>query len=264
MKHWPWIILLLLAPAGPAWSARIAVVMDDMGNQWTLGKRIVNLPGPVAIAILPGTPFARRLGRLAHARGKEILAHLPMQSADDQPLGPYALRLEMTEAAFESQLHSALATIPFVSGVNNHMGSLLTRHPGHMAWLMEALQTHGSWYFLDSRTTAKTVAEEVAREYAIPALRRDVFLDDVRNLESVTAQFQRLLALAKRHGSALAIGHPHAVTIHALEALLPTLAGSGIELVAPHELLSRRQQSALILNHNMDAGSTPTTIALSR
>jgi len=225
-----------------AFAARIAVVVDDLGNQWTMGRRVVQLPGPVAVAILPGTPYARRLGRLAHVHGKEVLAHLPMESADDERLGPYALRLEMSQAAFTQQVTSALAGIPYVSGVNNHMGSMLTRHPGHMAWLMQTLQRHKGWYFLDSRTTDKTVAERVAEEYSIPALRRNVFLDDVREPAAVAAQFRRLLRFARRHGSALAIGHPYPVTLDTLERLLPELTDSDVVLVSPRGLLHRQEQ----------------------
>lgn len=219
----------------------ISILIDDVGDRLEAGRTAVDLPGPIAYAFLPRTRYAGLLAKRAHDKGKEVLLHLPMQAVRAGPLGPGALTLDMDQAQFLRAVAADLAAIPHVVGVNNHMGSLLTRHPGHMTWLMRDLKRRGGLFFLDSRTTAKTVAERMAVESGLPALRRDVFLDDDRAPAAVAAQFDRLLALARRQGYAIAIGHPHASTLEVLAARLPQLAELGIELIPLRDMIGRRQ-----------------------
>src|SRR5690606_23829095 len=105
-----------------------------------------------------------------------------------------------------------LAAVPHVRGVNNHMGSLITRHPGHMTWLMQDLARDGL-FFVDSYTHPQSVALEMAREGGVPAARRDVFLDHVAEPEAIAHQFRRLLARARSDGHAIGIGHPYPATL---------------------------------------------------
>ena len=117
------------------------------------------------------------------------------------------------------------------------MGSLLTRHPGSMAWLMQAIGSRGDLFFVDSRTTAATVAEQLAGEFGIPNIRRKVFLDNERDSDAIDAQFRRLLALARRDGTALGIGHPYPETLALLQQELPRLHEYNIELVPVSRLI---------------------------
>lgn len=227
------------ASAGQA-PPRIAIIIDDLGYGRAAGERATRLPGPVACAVLPGTPHGARLARLAHAAGKEVMLHLPMQSLDDIEPAPGLFQVDTTRAQLASRVATDLAAIPHVTGVNNHRGSLLTRHPGHMAWLMEEIAAREGLFFIDSYTTAASVALGIARESGIPAARRDVFLDPDPDPATVRREFDRLLALARRHGTALAIGHPHPATLALLEKELPRLADLGIELVSPGELVRIR------------------------
>jgi polysaccharide deacetylase 2 family uncharacterized protein YibQ len=151
--------------------------------------------------------------------------------------GPGALELDQTRSEFAAVFAADLAAVPFARGVNNHMGSLLTRHPGHMRWLMEELRAHGPLFFIDSYTTAASVGLQVARENGVPALRRNVFLDGELSPGAIEAQWQRLLAEARAHGSAIGIGHPHAATLALLERELPALAAAGLTLVPLTSLL---------------------------
>lgn len=228
-------------PAAPI----VAVIIDDLGNQLAKSERAVALPGPVACAFLPQTPYAARLARRAHAAGKEVLLHLPLEAVSHKPLGPGGLRLEMTRREFAATVRADLASIPDVDGVNNHMGSLLTQHPGDMAWLMAILRQSPSLFYVDSRTTPRTVAYEIATEYGVPATWRDVFLDDVRTEAAISRQFDRLIAIAKRRGAALAIGHPYPVTIRTLRKLLPKLAAAGVKLVPVRAVIARRARSGV-------------------
>lgn len=230
----------LMLCAGTAWAdVRVSIIIDDLGNRAVLDRRAVALPGPVAMSVLPHTPHARRIAESAHAAGKEVLVHLPMQRLEEARPGPGVLHLDITRGELERTLHDALDAVPYASGVNNHMGSLLTRHPGHMAWLMSALRQRGALFFVDSRTTRHTVAERLAREHGVPALSRDIFLDDDPGPEAVNAAFDRLLDVARRRGAAVAIGHPRRATLEVLEARLPRLADDGVALVTLSELLQR-------------------------
>jgi polysaccharide deacetylase 2 family uncharacterized protein YibQ len=130
-----------------------------------------------------------------------------------------------------------MAAVPFAIGVNGHRGSLLTRHPGHMRWLMEEIDARGM-LFVDSYTTPRSVALDMALEAGVPATRRDVFLDTDPAPESIDREFERLKALARRHGSAVAIGHPYPATLTFLERRLPMLAAQGFRLVGIRELLN--------------------------
>jgi polysaccharide deacetylase 2 family uncharacterized protein YibQ len=192
----------------------------------------------VAVAVLPHTAHAAALAREADDRGKEIVLHLPMQAAEPgHTLGPGALELDHTRSEFSAVLAADLAAVPLARGVSNHMGSLLTRHPGHMRWLMEELRTRGPLFFVDSFTTPRSVGLQLAREQGVPALRRDVFLDTDQAPESIERQWRRLIERARERGFAIGIGHPYPVTLDWLEHALPALGADGIELVPLRSLL---------------------------
>ena len=137
----------------------------------------------------------------------------------------------MSRRQFAEAFLANLQDVPQASGVNNHRGSLLTRHPGHMGWLMEELQNHGGLFFVDSYTTRHSVALALAREAGVPAVRRDVFLDNVRQPDAIAAAFERLKRRARANGAAVGIGHPYPETLAFLEQALPALAEQGFELV---------------------------------
>ncbi len=220
----------------------ISIIIDDLGKRLVTGRRAVQLPGAVALAFLPRADYSAVLARAAHRAHKEVMLHLPMQSVDNRPLDDGALRLDMTESQFVQTLREGLDAVPHVTGINNHMGSLLTRHPGHMLWLMRELRRHGRMYFIDSRTTDATVARRVAQETGVPSSERNVFLDNEARPQAIAAQFSRLLRLAHRHGSALAIGHPYPQTLSFLERELPKLAQRGARLVPVSELIRLQQE----------------------
>jgi polysaccharide deacetylase 2 family uncharacterized protein YibQ len=227
---------LLGAPASadiPEVPPRIAIIIDDLGYGLAAGERAVALPGPIAYGVLPATPRGKALAEMAHANGKEVLLHLPLQSATQKEPGePGSLLLDMTRGQFASTFAESFESVPHVVGINSHRGSLLTRHPGHMAWLMEEIQRHGKLFFVDSYTTHESVALKLAREAGVPAVRRDVFLDPDQVPGTAEREFARLKKLARQHGFAVGIGHPHPRTLSLLEAELPKLEDEGFELVS--------------------------------
>lgn len=254
--------LLLLAGASVAEpvasTARISIVIDDMGDQLDAGQRALQLPGAVTYAFLPHTPHSHDLAEAAHRLGKEVMLHLPMQAmGSNNLLGPGALTLDMSREHFIHTLQGNLQAVPHIAGVNNHMGSLLTRHPGHMQWLMETLkQRHPALYFIDSRTTHHTVARQLAGEHGVPARQRDVFLDDDPDQEAVQRQFRRLIDKAQRQGSAIGIGHPYDTTLTVLAQMIPRLAANGIELVPASALIHNTPTTRLA----GDTGKATTTL----
>jgi polysaccharide deacetylase 2 family uncharacterized protein YibQ len=221
----------------PEVPARIALIIDDLGNQLQQGKQAISLPGPVACSFLPDAHFTRELARLAHTRNKEVMLHLPMQAVDHMAREPGELVLDMTQQQLMDTLLQHLDSVPNASGINNHKGSLLTRHPGHMAWLMQAIRGYGPLFFVDSRTTTMTVALQMADKYGVPGIERNVFLDNVPDHAAVSRQFRQLLASARTNGIALGIGHPYPETLAVLMRELPRLADYNVQLVPVRRLI---------------------------
>ena len=226
------LLILLASGSVAATPPRIAIIIDDLGYRMDAGQRAIELPGPISFAVLPGTPRARALAVLAFESGKEVLLHLPLQARpNDSAQDPLGINLDMSRREFGDTFERALTSVPHAIGVNSHRGSLLTRHPGHMRWLMEEILARDNMFFIDSFTTHESVALQIASETGINARKRDVFLDPDRAPETVAREFERMKRLAKKRGSVVAIGHPHAATLELLERELPKLADEGFELV---------------------------------
>jgi polysaccharide deacetylase 2 family uncharacterized protein YibQ len=218
---------------------RIAIIIDDLGYQFEAGMRALNLPGPISYAVLPVTPSGTSLAHAAHAKGKEVLLHLPLESVDrENQEEPGAITLDMSRDAFHEAFGVALASVPHAIGVSNHRGSLLTRHPGHMTWLMEEIAARDGMFFVDSFTTKESVALQIASESGIAATRRHVFLDNDRSAQALRKQFDRLTALARQKGIAVAIGHPYPETLEFLERELRELDNSTIMLIPVSEAVN--------------------------
>jgi len=211
-----------------------------MGYQREEGLRALELPGEVTYAFLPETPFAVRLANLAEALGREVILHLPMESATGKVLGPGGMTSSMSEEEFAAIFGRNLAAVPHIRGVSNHMGSLLTAQRKQMHWLMELLRERGKLFFLDSRTTPESVADDVAHSAGLASTRRDVFLDDEQQADTIRLQFRELVKRALEKGTALAIGHPHPETVTVLREELPRLAAKGIGLVSASTLIKIR------------------------
>jgi polysaccharide deacetylase 2 family uncharacterized protein YibQ len=246
-----WIPFVLLL-GGEAWSdgaavgvdapqtvPRIALIIDDLGHVLTNGSRAAALDGPVACAILPLTPYAARIASRAHAAGKEVMLHLPLQSIREAPaMSVGTIQIDTTRGELARILEHYLELVPYVVGINNHQGSALTRHPGHMTWLMEEMRRHGDLFFVDSYTTESSIALRVARERGVPSIRRDVFLDNTPTREAIASAFRRLKQRALAHGVAVGIGHPYVETLEFLEQAIPALRAEGFELVPVSRAIS--------------------------
>lgn len=219
---------------------RLALIIDDLGQHPSRDRQVLALPGPVALSILPDTPHATSLAREAEAQGKTVMLHLPM----DPATGPFAWHPGMTEQELAKRLEAALAVVPNAEGLNNHMGSRMTEQRAAMAWLMKTLQDC-HLYFVDSRTSAATVAAAEAQRIGLASLSRDVFLDDDQSPDAIAHQYQTALAMARKYGSVVMIGHPHPSTLAVLQRELPRLADQGIDWISVDMMIAVRANRAM-------------------
>lgn len=237
-------MLVLLAASVQAREPRpypsISIIIDDIGYRNGADQRALELPGPVAYAIMPSAPFAGRMLDLAARNGKEVLVHLPMEAMEarhNRFLGPGALTTGMSQEEFLRTVETNLRSVPGAIGVNNHMGSLLTRQPAQMGWLMDSLKVHDKFY-VDSVTSNRSIAGTVAMLKAVPSLSRDVFLDNHHDARDIQLQFDKLISVARRKGRAIAIGHPHPETIAVLNRRLRELGADGVTQLSLRQMLA--------------------------
>jgi len=234
------LCLLLVVTSSPALANKkapvIAIIIDDIGYAWQTDYHAISLPFALTYSFIPSAPHTAQLATIAHQHKKEIMLHLPMQSISDRHGESQAIRLDMNMDEIGQILWNGLADVPFAIGINNHQGSLVTQHPGHMQWLMQWLRGTGL-YFVDSLTSEQSVADEVARENGIPSIKRDIFLDHDPSPKAIEQQFDHLIRVAKKKGVALAIGHPYPATIQMLGKRLPTLQAQGIRLLNVSSLI---------------------------
>lgn len=207
---------------------RVAIVMDDAGLRSEPVRQLGSLPVKLTLAVIPHLPESRTVAEYWHGLGREVILHLPMEANDNaaHDAGEGALRTDMNELAVREALTGDINAVPYISGINNHMGSRATSDSRLMGVLMEALKPSGL-YFLDSRTAAGSVAYDAARAHGIrSAWRNGAFLDNERSEEAIAAALHLLLAQARAQGGAVGIGHVTSPeTIAVLSRELPALQG---------------------------------------
>ncbi len=229
------------APAARTRSAkppRLAFIIDDIGYADLVSDQLRDLGIPLTAAVIPAAPYARSEAQKIHEYGLEEIIHLPMQPKDPanhHPRDEFVL-VDSSSAEISSLLRNAQAVVPYARGLNNHMGSLLTSDPRAMRRVLELVKKAGL-FFVDSKTTATTIAYALARELKIRTFMRNVFLDDVQSYEYSSGQIRRLVDLARQNGRALAIGHPFPSTLAALRDSVPWLKQQKVEVVFISQLL---------------------------
>jgi len=218
-------------------SARLAIIIDDLGYDRAEADALFVLPFPLTLAVLPHLAYSADIAEEAHRRGYQVMLHLPMESANGGAK-PEAveLRAGMSPTEATRLLAGMLDTVPHAVGVNNHQGSLATADGQLMAAIMLALRER-DLFFIDSRTTPATLAYDAALRARVPAAYRNVFLDDTATREAVRQQLALAARRARQQGSAIAIGHPYAATFQALQEYLPELEAQGLSLVFASELV---------------------------
>jgi polysaccharide deacetylase 2 family uncharacterized protein YibQ len=220
--------------------ARIAVVIDDMGLDRVRSERAIALPGPLTLSFLA---YARDLPQqtaVAHRNGHELMVHVPMEPAGHLLVAdPNQLDVTMSREEVLTRLRWDLSRFDGFVGINNHMGSRFTADALAMRPVLEELKSRGL-LFIDSRTTPNTAGAEVARELGVPHASRDVFLDYDVSIAAVEQQLAELERIARRNGSAIAIGHPHDQTLEVLQSWLRELPQKGLALVPVSAIVRER------------------------
>ncbi|MGA8143702.1 MAG: divergent polysaccharide deacetylase family protein [Candidatus Acidiferrales bacterium] len=210
---------------------RLAIILDDLGYDRAAAEAAFTLQFPITVSVIPHLPLSAEVAEEAYRRGDQVLLHLPMEAeADGAKPEPIELRVGMRSEQVEQELAGMLETVPHAAGVNNHQGSRATADAGLMAELMPVLRRQGL-FFIDSRTTAATVAYDAAEREGVRSASRKVFLDDTQSREAILSQLELAARDAARDGYAIAIGHPHAATIAALAEGVPRLEARGVRLV---------------------------------
>ncbi|WP_165926679.1 divergent polysaccharide deacetylase family protein [Raoultella planticola] len=228
-----------LAMASPAFAGKLSIVIDDFGYRPQTENQVLALPATISVAVLPNAPHAREMATKAHNLGHEVLIHLPMAPLSKQPLEKDTLRPDMSSNEIERIIRDAYGKVPYAVGLNNHMGSAMTSSLFGMQKVMQALERY-NLYFLDSVTIGNTQAMRAAQGTGVKVIKRKVFLDDTQNEADIRVQFNRAIALARRNGSAIAIGHPHPTTVRVLQQMVYNLPPD-ITLVRPSNLLNEPQ-----------------------
>ena len=233
------------SPPPPQTKALISIIIDDLGYRYRNSLRAVHSPHALSCSFLPHSPFADKLARQAWLLNKDVMVHLPMEAISGKSIGPGGLYKNMSRQNFEKTVINSINAIPHAIGINNHMGSLLTRNHTAMDWLMQQIAKRNNLFFIDSRTTQHSQAMMHASLNGVMNTGRDIFLDHVVDKDLIRQQFNRLLWQAQRRGSALAIGHPHPETLDILENELPQLAEKGLKLVPVSQLIRHRSERRL-------------------
>ncbi len=225
--------------AGSRTTAKIAIVIDDLGQDLKPARELLALPGKITFSIMPGLSQTRRIAELARQNDREVLLHLPMErkNGNGKREAEGTLRSDMTPSEFIATLNRDIESVPGAAGTNNHEGSALTENAEAMNFLMSELKNHDLFY-LDSLTNHGSVAYATAKKFGLKAAKRDVFLD-AENTDSayVRGRLEELARIAKKRGRAVGIGHPYPATINELRLWLAKLDEQGLELVPVSRLV---------------------------
>ncbi|MFW6323661.1 MAG: divergent polysaccharide deacetylase family protein [Desulfovibrionales bacterium] len=195
----------------------LIIVIDDLGESLVYAEKLARLDLPITFSLLPLSTRTAQVAEVARKYGKDILLHLPMEPSNlkESDPGPGALFVDMTREDMLSVLSSDLSRVPAAIGVNNHMGSAFTEHYWAMRTVLSELKKR-DLFFLDSLTSPKSVIPVIADSVGVPYLRRDIFLDNVLDVELIIYQLQKAEKIALSRGFAIAIGHPYPETLKAL------------------------------------------------
>ena len=211
-------------------TSSIVLVIDDFGyRNDAISDGFLNLPIPITCAVLPGHKQSSPVAKKAVSAGKEVIIHMPMQSSvaslgEDE----FKLKVGMTSQEIEWRLNEALKEIPEALGINNHQGSKATADGKVMAVVASVLKNKDK-FFLDSRTSSKTVGESTMRSVGVLTARRHVFLDNDLSVEKISNQFDELVRISKKKGVAIGIGHVKGNTLKVLQKKIPLLVEQGFD-----------------------------------
>jgi len=216
----------------------VAIIIDDVGWNLSIIKEIEEINKPITLSLLPKAPYSKKIAEEFKDKNYELLLHLPLEPAPpgqcfDKGLIKVNMNEEEIKKIFEEDAKDFL---PYVKGVNNHMGSLFTTEEEKMRVLLENIKEK-NLYFVDSLTNSKSCGYKIAKEMGIKTGKRDVFLDISPDPEEINKKIDELLKIAKEKGSAIAIGHAKSSTIKVLKERISDFEENGIKIVPASALL---------------------------
>jgi uncharacterized protein len=197
---------------------KIAIVIDDVGNDYNLAEAVMKINLPLTLSILPSSRYGKDIAEKARAKGFEVIMHLPMEPKDYPNVNPGsdALLTNMNEEEIRTIIEQDLKKIPGVRGINNHMGSYFTERQDKMTLVLRELKKRDLFY-LDSRTTSNSVGFKLAEAMGVPSAEKNVFIDNDLSSRALKYQLDRLMGMARHSGEAVGIGHPHEATVNAIK-----------------------------------------------
>jgi len=221
----------------PPKAAYMAIILDDWGNNYSLVKEVLAVKRPMTLAVLPNLPFSKKIADEAHKNHLGVMLHMPMQPMNTrQPLEPHTILTTTPDAEINELLSKALASVPHVEGMNNHMGSAATSDLRVMRSVLKYLKAKGL-FFIDSNVIPQTVGPRAAREAGIPFAMRDVFIDNESTVDAVKQKLLEAKNIALRKGQVVVIGHDKKQTLQAIKEIVPSLEKEGVRLVLVKELV---------------------------
>lgn len=213
-------------------TGKIAIVIDDLGQDFEISQLFMEIDKSITISILPGLPYSQKIAKEAKNRGHDIILHLPMEPEGYPDINPgnRALLSSMSRDELIGLLRENISSVPYIKGLNNHMGSKLTANAAIMEIIFAELKGK-NYFFLDSRTNGDSKAYQTARRFGLKAGNRDIFLDNEKQSGEIKKMLAHLESVALKNGKAVAIGHPYSETLAALKEGLPSLYAKGLRLV---------------------------------
>lgn len=219
-------------------TARLAIIIDDMGSSLSEARSLAAINVPLTFSIIPALRSDRDVAAFAQAHNIETMIHIPMQSKGwpARRLEANGLLVGMKADEIQERVSGFVQRFPGAVGVNNHMGSEFTEREELMTVVLQTLKQN-NLFFIDSVTSPESKGLRVAQKLGVRSARRNVFLDNEQDRGYILGQLNQAVRLARKSGAAVAICHPHPATIAALAAALPGLAGQGIQLVSASQLV---------------------------
>ncbi|NMH73138.1 divergent polysaccharide deacetylase family protein [Bacillus sp. RO2] len=208
-------------------SNKVAIVIDDFGNNMRGTEEILHLPVPLTVAVMPFLSTTKQDAELAHQLGHEVILHLPMEPLKGKRswLGPGAITSNLSNEEIYKRVNDAIDSVPYAVGINNHMGSKITADKRIMKIILGICKER-NLYYLDSKTTKKSVVAELATELGVPFLENELFFDEVYTTNHIVKQTNQLIKKTEVDDSIIAIGHVGIVgekTASVLKQYIPKL-----------------------------------------
>lgn len=225
-------------PESRKYSGKLAVIVDDCGYDMSSVRTLLNTGLPLNFAVLPYKPYSSDVLEMIKSDGRVAMLHLPMEPVDRSAMseGSSTICTDMSKDKILELTRKAINSLPGVSGVNNHQGSKATADSATMTTVLQELRNQ-DLFFVDSRTSSKSVARDKAVAMGVPTARNDIFLDNSSDVQAIRKQIYKAMDIAEKNGSAIAICHARPNTAKAWSMYAEEIKNTGIELVPITDLL---------------------------